>query len=261
MKLGSDPFQDAPMSHRIRNIPTAPALTVNSSSGNSNTSLSAAHHNASREQHSKHRRNEIQQKLEDLCQIEIVLRLETVNICYLSQQHQDLLEQSMEVVKRTLKEDDSEKISAEEYLRQKRTWETELERIRSQLHDSQRLLEENSAEHSKWEHDLLILRQALQASASRDMQYGGDGRQSAETLSIEAELSQVQQKAAELHRKRTDLFNQISESNTKFLNPPSYFVKLNCFFSSISFYNIHIIILLKIFIKTNFSFTYTAGNS
>ena len=45
-----------------------------------------------------------------------------------------------------------------------------------------------------WEQDLLLLRQALQASASRDMQFGGlnaDGRQSAETLSIEAELSQV----------------------------------------------------------------------
>ena len=55
-------------------------------------------------------------------------------------------------------------------------------------------LEENSAEHSMWEQDLLLLRQALQASASRDMQFGGlnaDGRQSAETLSIEAELSQV----------------------------------------------------------------------
>ena len=53
-------------------------------------------------------------------------------------------------------------------------------------------LEENAAEHSKWEHDLLLLRQALQDSASRDMQFCRDGRQSAETLSIEAELSQVQ---------------------------------------------------------------------
>ena len=52
-------------------------------------------------------------------------------------------------------------------------------------------LEENAAEHSKWEHDLLLLRQALQDSASRDMQFSSDGRQSAETLSIEAELSQV----------------------------------------------------------------------
>lgn len=71
------------------------------------------------------------------------------------------------------------------------------------------LLEENSAEHSRWEHDLLILRQALQSSATRDMQYGL-GR-SAETLSIEAELSQVQQKAAELHRKRADLTQNIAE--------------------------------------------------
>ena len=37
----------------------------------------------------------------------------------------------------------------------------------------------------------MLLRQALQDSASRDMQFSSDGRQSAETLSIEAELSQV----------------------------------------------------------------------
>jgi hypothetical protein len=42
-----------------------------------------------------------------------------------------------EVVFGTLKEDDSEKITAEEYVRQKRSWETELERVRALLHDSQ----------------------------------------------------------------------------------------------------------------------------
>lgn len=49
----------------------------------------------------------------------------------------------MEVVKKTLKEDDSEKITAEEYVRQKRTWETELERVRAQLHDSQMVSNSN----------------------------------------------------------------------------------------------------------------------
>ena len=52
---------------------------------------------------------------------------------------QDLAERSMEVVKKTLKEDGVETISAEEYVRQKRTWETELERVRAQLHESQRV--------------------------------------------------------------------------------------------------------------------------
>ena len=46
----------------------------------------------------------------------------------------------MEVVKKTLKEDGVETISAEEYVRQKRTWETELERVRAQLHESQRVI-------------------------------------------------------------------------------------------------------------------------
>ena len=69
-------------------------------------------------------------------------------------------------------------------------------------------LEENASDHSKWEHDLLLLRQALQTSASRDMQYGLG--QSAETLSIEAELSQVQQKASELYSRRNDLLREVS---------------------------------------------------
>ena len=34
-------------------------------------------------------------------------------------------------------EDGAEKITAEEYVRQKRNWENELERIRSQLHNTQ----------------------------------------------------------------------------------------------------------------------------
>ena len=43
----------------------------------------------------------------------------------------------MEVVKKTLNEDGKDKISAEEYVRQKRIWETEMERVRAQLHKSQ----------------------------------------------------------------------------------------------------------------------------
>ena len=53
--------QDAPMSYRIRNIPTAPASSiVNNSKCNSNSSLSVSHQISSREQHSKHRRDDIQ---------------------------------------------------------------------------------------------------------------------------------------------------------------------------------------------------------
>ena len=89
----------------------------------------------------------MQQKLEELCQIETVLLLETVNVANLSQEHQvcsrvlqecsfdtifieiiplgkrknlilknilqDVQEKSLEVVKKTLVEDDKEKMSAE----------------------------------------------------------------------------------------------------------------------------------------------------
>ena len=115
----------------------------------------------------------MQQKLEELCQIETVLLLETVNVANLSQEHQvcsrvlqkcsfdtvfieiiyiplgkrknlilknilqDVQEKSLEVVKKTLVEDDKEKMSAEEYVKQKRAWETEMERVRAQLHNSQ----------------------------------------------------------------------------------------------------------------------------
>ena len=50
---------------------------------------------------------------------------------------QDVQEKSLEVVKKTLVEDDKEKMSAEEYVKQKRAWETEMERVRAQLHNSQ----------------------------------------------------------------------------------------------------------------------------
>ena len=55
--------------------------------------------------------------------------------------------------------------------------------------------------YSRWEHEMLILRQQLQASATRDMKFGI--HQSVETLHIEAELATVQQKAAKLTAKRT----------------------------------------------------------
>ena len=40
-------------------------------------------------------------------------------------------------------EDGAEKITAEEYVRQKRNWENELERIRSQLHNTQMVRKHN----------------------------------------------------------------------------------------------------------------------
>ncbi len=64
-------------------------------------------------------------------------------------------------------------------------------------------LDENSGEHSRWEHDLLFLRQQLQQSASRDMTHGL-GR-SAETLAVEGELAQTQARAAEMHGERQEI--------------------------------------------------------
>ena len=54
-------------------------------------------------------------------------------------------------------------------------------------------LDENSSEHSRWEHDLLFLRQQLQASATRDIQHGL-AQSGAETLAIEGELAQVRRR-------------------------------------------------------------------
>ena len=62
-------------------------------------------------------------------------------------------------------------------------------------------LDDVAAQQSHWEQDILLLRQQLQTSASRDMQFGLG--QSAETLNIESELALVHQRATELHRRRT----------------------------------------------------------
>ena len=62
-------------------------------------------------------------------------------------------------------------------------------------------LEEIAFQQSRWEQEMLLLRQQLQASATRDMKFGI--HQSVETLHIEAELATVQQKAAKLTSKRT----------------------------------------------------------
>ena len=45
-------------------------------------------------------------------------------------------------------EDGAEKITAEEYVRQKRNWENELERIRSQLHNTQMVRKHNLIRHA-----------------------------------------------------------------------------------------------------------------
>ena len=60
---------------------------------------------------------------------------------------------------------------------------------------------------------MLLLRQQLQTSASRDMQFGLG--HSAETLNIEAELAQVQQRAMELHKRRTNLSREIATLTQK----------------------------------------------
>ncbi len=60
---------------------------------------------------------------------------------------------------------------------------------------------------------MLFLRQQLQQSAARDMTHGL-GR-SAETLAIEGELAQVQQRAAELHRERQDIARRVQALNIR----------------------------------------------
>jgi hypothetical protein len=74
-------------------------------------------------------------------------------------------------------------------------------------------LDDVASQQSHWEHDILLLRQQLQTSASRDMQYGLG--QSAETLNIESELAHVHQQATELHRRRTLLSREIEALTQK----------------------------------------------
>ena len=59
------------------------------------------------------------------------------------------------------------------------------------------------------EHDLLVLRQDLQSSAQREMSRGGTF--SMETLAIESELREVQQRASELQKKRNCLIDQVDK--------------------------------------------------
>ena len=71
-------------------------------------------------------------------------------------------------------------------------------------------LEEIAFQQSRWEQEMLLLRQQLQASATRDMKFGI--HQSVETLHIEAELATVQQKAAKLTSKRTGKTKLVTHS-------------------------------------------------
>ena len=50
-----------------------------------------------------------------------------------------MLQKSVEVVKESLKDDSQKKISAEEYVQQKKRWEKELEQVRLKLNASQRV--------------------------------------------------------------------------------------------------------------------------
>ena len=85
--------------------------------------------------------------------------------------------------------------------------EKDLHRAQTKLRDSEKQIEEIGSQQSKWEHEMLILRQQLQNSATKDMKFGI--HQSVETLHIEAELAHIQQKAAKLATKRYELVNEM----------------------------------------------------
>ena len=77
------------------------------------------------------------------------------------------------------------------------------------MRENERQLEEIASQQSRWEHEMLLLRQQLQTSATKDMKFGI--HQSVETLHIEAELGHVQQKAAKLATKRTELLAEMQK--------------------------------------------------
>ncbi len=87
--------------------------------------------------------------------------------------------------------------------------EADLHKAQQKIRDSERQLEEIASQQSKWEHEMLYLRQQLQTSATKDMKFGI--HQSVETLHIEAELAQVQQKATKLASKRSELIGEMQK--------------------------------------------------
>ena len=87
--------------------------------------------------------------------------------------------------------------------------EEDLHRAQFKLKDTELKLEEIASQQSRWEHEMLMLRQQLQISATRDMKFGI--HQSVETLHIEAELASVQQKSAKLTAKRTELISEMQK--------------------------------------------------
>ena len=97
--------------------------------------------------------------------------------------------------------------------------EKDLQAAQWKLKESETQLEEINLQQAKWEHEMLILRQNLQNSATKDMKFGI--HQSVETLHIEAELAHVQQKSAKLASKRAELMQEIqkwSNNNNSELN-------------------------------------------
>jgi hypothetical protein len=87
--------------------------------------------------------------------------------------------------------------------------EEDLHKAQVKLKSAERQLEEIASQQSRWEHEMLILRQQLQTSATKDMKFGIN--QSVETLHIEAELAHIQQKAFNLTTKRSELVCEIQK--------------------------------------------------
>lgn len=87
--------------------------------------------------------------------------------------------------------------------------EGDLARTHQKMRQAELQLEEIASKQAQWEHEMLMLRQNLQASASRDMKFGI--HQSVETLHIEAELAHVQQMTSKLTTKRSELMLEMQK--------------------------------------------------
>lgn len=87
--------------------------------------------------------------------------------------------------------------------------EGDLARTHQKMRQAELQLEEIASQQAQWEHEMLMLRQNLQASASRDMKFGI--HQSVETLHIEAELAHVQQMTSKLTTKRSELILEMQK--------------------------------------------------
>lgn len=112
-----------------------------------------------------------------------------------------------------LRTQDDTMVEQETFNKQQKLLEKELARVQTQLRISHKTLDESGADMSRCEQDMTALSLEHHNSVQRDMHRGGHSSQN--TLSIENDMKEVQQKAMDLQRRRQDMMQQIQQLTQK----------------------------------------------